>query len=369
MRVLELGSIGPGPFAAMMLADMGAEVLRVDRLGSPEMLPVQLDPTRRGRAGTVTADLKHDDGRALVLELAAAADILIEGFRPGVLERLGLGPELLHERNPRLVVGRMTGYGQEGPLAQVAGHDINYISLSGALGASARAGERPMFALNLVGDYGGGAMFLAFGVVCALYEARASGHGQVVDAAMVDGSALLTALIHGMRAAGAWSDVPGTNLLDSGAPFYEVYTAKDGGHIAVGALEPQFYLRLLELLDLDPAEMPQWEVGRWPEYRERFTQLFATRTRDEWAALLEHEDACSTPVFELAEAPTHPHIAARGTFIELGGVLQPAPAPRFSRTPGMARETRHEASRVLRSWEIGDELLGRAEASGAVTIN
>ncbi len=366
VRVLELGSIGPGPFAAMMLADMGAEVLRVERLGSPEMLPAQLDPTRRGRAGTVTADLKHEAGRALVLELAAAADILIEGFRPGVLERLGLDPDLLHERNPRLVVGRMTGYGQEGPLADVAGHDINYISLSGALGASARAGERPMFALNLVGDYGGGAMFLAFGVVCALLEARASGRGQVVDAAMVDGSALLTALIHGMRAAGAWSDVPGTNLLDSGAPFYEVYRTKDGGHVAVGALEPQFYARLLELLDLDPAAMPQWEVARWPEYRERFTQLFATRTRDDWAGLLEHEDACLTPVMGLGEAAAHPHIAARGTFIELDGVLQPAPAPRFSRTPGAAHQSREQGRDVLRSWAIDAALLGRAEAAGAI---
>jgi alpha-methylacyl-CoA racemase len=248
------------------------------------------------------------------------------------MERLGLGPDVLLERNPRLVFGRMTGWGQDGPLSSVAGHDINYISIAGALGAMARQGERPLFPLNLVGDYGGGGMFLAFGVVCGVLEAKSSGQGQVVDAAMVDGAATLMTIFHGLRAGGLWRDEPGTNVLDSGAHFYEVYETSDGGFISVGAIEPQFYAELLRLLELDPADFPQWNNDRWPEFKERFAELFKTKTRDEWAVLLEPADACATPVLTLAEAPTHPHTAARQTFIERDGVVQPAPAPRFSRT-------------------------------------
>ena len=275
IRIVEFGGIGPNPFAAMLLSDMGADVLRLDRGGGFAPAP-NADPTKRGRA-TVALDLKSDAGREAALQLCDQADALIEGFRPGVMERLGLGPEEVHARNPRLVYGRMTGYGQEGPMASVAGHDINYISLAGALGASRRTGEKPLFALNLVGDYGGGAMFLAFGVVCGILEARQSGKGQVVDAAMVDGVALLTALIHGLRASGAWGGAPGQNLLDSGAPFYEVYETSDGGHVAVGALEPQFYARLLELLDIPAREMPQFDRERWPEFKARLAEVFRAR--------------------------------------------------------------------------------------------
>ena len=366
VKILELGSIGPGPFAAMLLADMGAEVLRIDRLGTPDMFPRQFDVTARSRAAAVSVDLKHDDGRALVLDLAAQADGLIEGFRPGVLERLGIGPEVLLEHNERLVIGRMTGYGQSGPMASVAGHDINYISIAGALGPVARAGERPLFPLNLVGDYGGGAMFLAFGMVCGILEARTSGKGQVIDAAMVDGAALLTALMHGMRAAGAWSDEAGTNLLDSGAHFYEVYTTSDGGHVAVGALEPQFYARLLELLELSADEVPQWDAARWPELKERFAEIFAARTRTEWAQLLEGEEACATAVLGLAEAQDHPHMQARRSFTEIGGVVQPAAAPRFSRTPGAARATGGEAGDVLLDWGIARDRQDKLQTQGAL---
>ena len=353
VRVLELAGIGPSPFTAMLLADMGADVLRVDRKGGADMLPARSDPTRRGRA-SIAVDLKHPEGVELVLGLAARADALIEGYRPGVLERLGLGPDDVHARNPRLVYGRMTGYGQDGPMASVAGHDINYISLGGALGAIGRTGERPQVPLNLVGDYGGGGMLLAFGIVCALLEARASGQGQVVDAAMVEGTAQLTALIHGLRAAGAWNDQPGTNLLDSGAHFYEVYETADGRHVAVGALEPQFYARLLELLELPPEDFPQFDVARWPELKERFAEVFRGRTRDEWARLLEGEEACATAVYGLAEAPSHPHNVARGTFVELDGVMQPNVAPRLSRTPGEARPLRADADAALAEWGVSD---------------
>jgi len=363
VRVLELAAIGPSPFAAMLLADMGADVLRVDRKDAGELLPARFDPTRRGRAA-VAVDLKHPEGRELVLSLAERADALVEGFRPGVLERLGLGPTDVHARNPRVVYGRMTGYGQDGPMAPVAGHDINYISLAGALGAMARAGERPLFPLNLVGDYGGGGMLLAFGVVCGLLEARASGRGQVVDAAMVEGTALLTALFHGLRAAGAWRDSPGTNLLDSGAHFYEVYATADGGHVAVGALEPRFYARLLELLELSPEELPQFDQERWPAFKARFAEVFRTRTRDEWAKLLEGEEACATAVLGLAEAAQHPHNRARGTFVELDGYVQPAAAPRFGRTPGAARPARTDGDAALAEWGVADP--GALREAGAL---
>ena len=366
VRVLEVGGIGPTPFAGMLLADMGADVLRIDRLGEQGLFPPTFDPTKRGRAA-VAVDLRTPEGKALVLDLAAEADALIEGFRPGVMERLGLGPAEVHARSPALTYGRMTGYGQDGPLAAVAGHDINYIAVSGALGAMRRAGEPPLAPLNLVGDYGGGAMFLAFGVVCGVLEARGSGEGQVVDAAMVDGAALLTALMHGLAAAGAWtSSAPGTNLLDSGAHFYETYATSDGGHIAVGAIEPQFYARLLELIGLTQEEAPQFDRDRWPELKARFAEVFAGRTREEWAALLEHEEACATAVLTLGEAAGHPHMAARGSFVELEGLRQPAAAPRFDRTPGAARPRREDGDAVLEAWGVAPAAQARLRDAGAL---
>lgn len=352
VRILEVGGIGPNPFAAMLLADLGADVLRLDRPGQ-DLFPAQFNPTLRGRA-TVAANLKSPEAIESILTLAEQADALIEGYRPGVMERLGLGPEVVHARNPRLVYGRMTGYGQEGPMAPVAGHDINYISLAGALGPAQRTGEKPMFALNLVGDYGGGAMFLVMGVLAGIIEARSSGQGQVVDAAMVDGAAALTAMFHGMRAGGMWKDEPGTNLLDSGAHFYDTYETSDGGHVALGAIEPQFYARLLELLEIPAEEMPQFEMGRWPEYKERLTALIKTRTRAEWAALLEPEETCATGVYGLGEAAEHPHMAARGTFVEVDGMVQPQAAPRFDRTPGEARPAVKDTAAVLADWGLDE---------------
>jgi alpha-methylacyl-CoA racemase len=298
--------------------------------------------------------MKSGEGRETVLKLAESADALIEGYRPGVMERLGLGPDVVHARNPKLVYGRMTGYGQEGPMAQVAGHDINYISLAGALGATQRTGEKPMFALNFVGDYGGGAMFLAFGVLAGIIEARQTGQGQVVDAAMVDGAALLTTMFHGMMAGGMWPGKPGTNLLDSGAPFYETYETSDGGYVAVGALEPQFYARLLELLEIPADEMPQFETVRWPEFKERLAEIFRSKSREEWAAILEPEEACATAIYGMGEAAAHPHMKARGTFVEIDGVTQPAAAPRFDRTPPQARPPipGAELDSVLEEWGL-----------------
>jgi alpha-methylacyl-CoA racemase len=351
LRVVEVGSIGPGPFAAMMLADMGAQVLRVDRPGAAQLVDPRFDITLRGRP-SIEIDLRDPEGVTAVLTLAEHADVLLEGFRPGAMERLGLGPESVHGRNPKLVYGRMTGYGQDGPMAAVAGHDINYISVAGALGAVARRGTRPLAPLNLVGDYGGGGMLLTFGVLCAVYEAQRSGAGQVVDAAMVDGVAVQTTLFHGLRSAGMWSDEPGTNLLDSGAHFYETYATADGGHVAVGAIEPQFYARLLELLEIDAATAPQWDRERWPELQDRFAEVFASRTTAEWQALLEHEEACATVVQPLGAAPAHEHMAARGAFVEIDGILQPQAAPRFSRTPGQARPRPASADALLAAWGV-----------------
>ncbi len=370
VKVIEIASIGPGPFAAMLLADLGAEVVRIDRSGGAgnPLGEGSWNFMHRGRR-SAAVDLKHPDGRDLVLRLCASADALIEGFRPGVMERLGLGPDAVAERNPRLVYGRMTGYGQDGPLAAVAGHDINYLAVAGVLGAMGRTGEKPPIPLNLVADFGGGGMLLALGVVSAILEARGSGQGQVVDAAMVEGSALLATMFHALRAQGMWSDTPGTNLLDSGAHFYEVYATSDGGYIAVGALEPQFYATLLRLLELDPDAFPQWDQPRWPEFKARFAEVFATRTRDAWAAVLEGEDACATAVLALHEAPQHPHNVARGTFVAVDGKLQPAPAPRFSRTPAeISRppaEPGADTDTVLRDWGIDD--VAALRASGAVS--
>ena len=331
VRIVELAGIGPGPFACMMLADHGAEVIRVERPGGARRCG--RDPLLRSRR-TIEVDLKAPDGVALVRQLAGEADGFVEGFRPGVAERLGLGPDDLTPANPRLVYGRMTGWGQTGPLAHAAGHDINYIAVSGALGAFGRAGGPPVPPINTVGDFGGGAMFLAFGMVSAILHARATGHGQVVDCAMTDGSAVLMAMMWGFRASGMWNDQRGTNLLDTGAHFYDTYECADGGWLAVGAIEPQFYALLREKtgLDADPAFDAQMDRAQWEPLRAKLAAMFRTRPRDEWVALLEGTDACVAGVLTMGEAPAHPHNVARQTFVEASGVVQPAPAPRYSRS-------------------------------------
>ncbi|MEV5551891.1 CaiB/BaiF CoA-transferase family protein [Streptomyces sp. NPDC052309] len=337
LRVVELAGIGPGPHAAMILADLGAEVVRVERpQGTLDLTGGEPDHLLRGRR-SVAADLKTPEGRDLVLRLVAKADVLIEGFRPGVAERLGVGPDDCRRRNSRLVYGRMTGWGQQGPMAQRAGHDINYIGLTGALHAIGRRGERPVPPLNLVGDFGGGSMFLLTGILAALWERERSGQGQVVDAAMVDGTSVLLQMMWAMRGQGAWSSERGTNLLDGGAPFYDTYPCQDGRYVAVGAIEPQFYRALLAGLELDPATLPdQLDRTRWPQLRDRIAAAFRTRCRDEWAKVFADTDACVTPVLEAGEVPLHPHLATRDTLVEIDGVRQAAPAPRFSRTaPGM----------------------------------
>jgi len=329
-RIIELAGIGPGPFCGMMLSDMGAEVIRVDRLGAGGGR--NRDVLARNRR-SIAVDLKKPEGVETVLRLVSTADALFEGFRPGVTERLGLGPDVCLARNPKLVYGRMTGWGQEGPMAQAAGHDINYIGLSGALHAIGRQGERPVPPLNLVGDFGGGGMLLAFGIVCALLEAQKSGKGQVVDAAMVDGAASLMAMFFTMGAAGAFKAQRGTNLLDGGAHFYDTYETSDGKHICIGSIEPQFYALLLEKTGVDRAQFaPQMDASQWPALKAELTRVFKTRTQSEWCEIMEGTDVCFAPVLSIFEAPAHPHNKARGTFVEIDGVMQPAPAPRFSRT-------------------------------------
>lgn len=338
LRVIEMVGLGPCPFAAMMLADMGAEVIRIDRKpvpgsGNPfPMLGTKYDVMARGRR-SLALDLKQSQAKTVLLELVDKADILLEGFRPGVMERLGLGPDVCLQRNAGLVYGRITGWGQDGPLAQAAGHDLNYIALSGMLNAMGRADSPPAPPLNLVGDFGGGAMMLAFGVLCAAFEARNSGKGQVVDAAMVDGSALLGAMIYGFRAFGAWSDQRAANMLDGGAHFYDCYVCADGKYISVGAIEPQFYTLLLRRAEItDPAFAAQMDCKAWPDLKAKLTALFKKKTRQEWCSLMEGTDICFAPVLDMAEAPDHPHNQARGNFTVIEGVIQPAPAPRFSRT-------------------------------------
>jgi alpha-methylacyl-CoA racemase len=333
VRVVEIASLAPAPFGCMILSDLGADVLRVER---PEACrpgaPAPVDPLTRGRR-SIGLNLKDPAGIDLLLLLLESADVLVEGFRPGVAERLGFGPEVCEQRNPGLIFARMTGWGQEGPLAPTAGHDIDYIAVSGALHPIGRAGERPVPPLNLVGDFGGGGMLLAIGVLAALVERQRSGRGQVVDAAMVDGSALLTSFMYGLRARGAWRDERGVNLLDGGAPFYDTYATSDGRYVAVGALEPEFYAALLAGLGLTGAGLPaQLDVSGWPVLRARFAEVFAQRTRDEWAAVFEGTDACVAPVLSPAEACEHPHNLARKVFTDVGGLSQPAPAPRFRRT-------------------------------------
>ncbi|MFI6370528.1 CaiB/BaiF CoA transferase family protein [Streptomyces sp. NPDC050546] len=356
VRVVELAGIGPGPFAAMLLADLGADVVRVDRPGGPGLaIDPAYDVTNRNKR-SVVVDLKSPDGPGHVLDLAARADILVEGYRPGVAERLGVGPEACHARNPRLVYGRMTGWGQDGPLAERAGHDIAYIAPTGALGMIGRPDEPPAVPANLLGDYAGGSLYLVVGVLAALNHARATGTGQIVDAAIVDGTAHLATMIHGMLAAGGWQDRRGANLLDGGCPYYGTYETADGRHMAVGALEPQFYEEFLTLLGIEDQDTARKDVTRWGELREQIAVRFKTRTRDEWTAVFEGSDACVAPVLSLREAPHHPHLAARGTFTDHGGITQPAPAPRFSATPtsvrtGPARPGADTAD-VARDWDV-----------------
>jgi len=376
IKIIEMVGLGPCPFAAMMLADMGAEVIRIDRKTQPgadnpfPMLGTKFDVMARGRR-SLALDLKHPQAREVVLTLVEQADILIEGFRPGVMERLGLGPDTCHARNPKLVFGRVTGWGQTGPLAQAAGHDLNYIALSGMLHAMGRADTPPSPPLNLVGDFGGGAMMLAFGVVCAALEAKTSGRGQTVDAAMTDGAALLGAMMYGLRAFGSWQDTREANMLDGGAPFYDTYACRDGKFLSVGAIEPQFYAQLLALCGAtDPEFAKQWSQKRWPELKAKFAALFATKTRDDWCALLEGTDACVAPVLDMAEAPGHPHNAARGTFIEIDGVVQPAPAPRFSRTAPAAGQAAaapgQHSAQVLADWGWSPAAIESLKTAGVI---
>ena len=359
IRVLELEAIGPGPFCGMMLADMGADVLLVDRPSDPRLgfgRERWYDVMLRGRR-SVTLDLKSEPGRDIALTLVGRADVLIEGFRPGVLERLGLGPDALLARNPKLVVGRVTGWGQQGPLAARAGHDIDYIALSGALHAIGRAEDAPVPPLNLVGDFGGGGMLLAFGVTCALLEARRSGRGQVVDAAMIDGASLLTTMFWGMAAAKQWSERRGDNVLDGAAPWYTTYETSDGKYVAVGAIESKFYAELLHRLELDGEALPEQHDRRnWATLRERFARCFRRRTRDEWVRVFEGSDACVAPVLTFSEAAEHSQTAARASHANVGGIVQPAPAPRMSRTPGGVRAPPPERGgggrAALRDWGL-----------------
>lgn len=371
IRIVELAGIGPAPMCAMLLADLGATVLRIDRPDPPELgfkRPLRFNLLLRGRQ-TIALDLKHAAARDLVLELVEKADGLIEGFRPGVTERLGLGPEQCFARNPRLIYGRITGWGQEGPLAQAAGHDLNYIALTGALHAIGRDGQPPSPPLNVVGDYAGGSLYLAIGMLAALIEARSSGRGQVIDAAVVDGTAHLMATFHGLLAAGIIREERGVNLMDSGAPFYDCYACADGRYVSVAPIEGRFFAELLRRLGIDAQDVPpQSDRHRWPELRRRLAETFATRTRDEWCTILEGSDACFAPVLTMEEAPGHPHMQARGTYLEIDGVVQPGPAPRFSRSkpdvPRPPRETAPEATAdVLTTW-LGPDRVGLLREAG-----
>jgi alpha-methylacyl-CoA racemase len=371
LRVVEMAGLAPAPFACTVLADLGADVIRVDRARpGADVFVIPGDPLARSRR-SVGVDVKSADGLDLVRRMVDRADVFIEGYRPGVAERMGLGPADCHERNPGLVYGRMTGWGQDGPLAPTAGHDINYIGIAGALEGIGRAGERPVPPVNLVGDFGGGGLLLAMGVLAALFERATSGRGQVVDASMVDGAALLTAQMYGMRAAGMWPGGRGENLLDGGAPFYDTYRAADGRYVAVGAIEQRFWMDLLGVLGLDAGSLPdRMNPANWPAVREVLTARIATKSRDEWAKLADGTDACLTPVLTPWEAAEHPHNAARGTFVEVDGVTQPAPAPRFDRTPA-GSPTKPPApgadtEPVLRELGLEPEEIEKLRAAGAI---
>jgi alpha-methylacyl-CoA racemase len=372
-RIIELAGIGPGPMCAMLLSDMGADVARIDRMADAGLginAETKFNFLNRGRR-SIALDLKQPEAIEALLKMVEKADALIEGYRPGVTERLGLGPDVCLKRNPRLVYGRMTGWGQEGPMAQAAGHDINYIALSGALGSIGRRGEAPVPPLNLVGDFGGGALYLALGVVAGLLEAQKSGKGQVVDAAMVDGAASLMTAIYGIRAAGIWTDKRGDNILDTGAHYYDVYETKDGQYVSIGSIEAKFYDELLRLSGLKNEELPrQNDRTKWPAMKERMRALFKTKTRDEWCKLMEGSDVCFAPVLSMDEAPNHPHNRHRGTFVESGGVRQPGPAPRFSRTPSAiqrppARPGEH-TEEALSDWGFSSSDLAKLRECGAI---
>jgi alpha-methylacyl-CoA racemase len=373
-RIIEIAGIGPGPFCAMMLADMGADVIRVERAervmgGDPASPPA--DVLQRGRR-SIGVDLKNPDGVETVLALIESADALLEGFRPGVMERLGLGPDVALARNPRLVYGRMTGWGQDGPYAPTAGHDINYIALAGALDPIGRKGGPPVPPLNLVGDFGGGGMLLAYGLVCGIVSAQRTGQGQVVDAAMVDGAAILTTMFHAFRAMGIWEDARGSNLLDTGAHFYDVYETADGKYVSVGSIEPQFYAELVRLTGLEgEPDLPfQMDKTQWPAMKDRLAAIFKAKTRDEWCELMEGTDVCFAPVLGLGEAPAHPHNVHRQTFVELDGVVQPAPAPRFSGTPvSVQRPPSHagqHTDEVLTEWGLDADRVAKLRDAGAI---
>ena len=374
IRIVELAGLGPAPFAGMMLADAGADIIRIDRSERatyPPNTEPHVDLMNRGRR-SVAVDLKHPEGVALVLTLVEQADGLMEGFRPGVAERLGLAPDVCLARNPKLVYGRMTGWGQQGPMAQTAGHDIDYIALAGALEPMGRAGQVPYPPLNLVGDFGGGGMLLAFGMCAAMLSARQTGSGQVVDAAMVDGAASLMTMTYTLRAAGMWPGPRGTNLLDTGAPFYEVYETSDGGFIAVGAIEPQFYAELIRLMGLADEELPdQMDRDAWPGMKERFARVFAGRSRAAWEKVFDGTDACAAPVLSPIEAHSHPHHQFRGTFTEVAGVVQPSPSPRFGGTPGTIRRPPpnpgQHADEALAEWGVDEGTVSDLRGSGAIS--
>jgi alpha-methylacyl-CoA racemase len=371
VKVIEMAGLAPGPFCAMMLADMGAEVLRIDRPDAPEAKPGAKPNLVNRNRRALALDIKSKEGLATLRRLIASADALIEGFRPGVMERLGLGPDECLAANPKLVYGRVTGWGQDGPLSQAAGHDVNYIALAGALHT---VGTRDDIAipLNLIGDFAGGGMYHAFGILCALFEAAKSGRGQVVDTAMVDGAASMMTYIHSIRAAGNWSDTRGENVLDGGSHFYAVYRTKDDRHISVASAEPKFYAELLRLTGLDQdKELPaQLDKAKWPTMRKRLAGIFAGKTRDEWCALMEGSDACFAPVLTMQEAIDHPHNRARGTFVEIDGVVQPAPAPRFSRTvpatPSAPRPSGVDAEATLRRWGFAAEEVAALREARAI---
>ncbi|PWR25635.1 CaiB/BaiF CoA transferase family protein [Zavarzinia aquatilis] len=370
MKVVEIAGLGPGPFCAMLLADMGADVIRVERSAKFGVVNPKFDYLNRGKR-SIVVDLKKPEGVETVLKLVEKADILLEGFRPGVMERLGLGPDDCLARNPKIAYGRMTGFGQTGPMAKAAGHDINYIAMSGALHMIGRAGEKPVPPVNLVGDFGGGALFLAFGLLAAVIEARTSGKGQVVDATMIDGAALLSTMMYGMKAQGLWRDERGVNLLDTGAHFYETYETRDGKWVSIGSIEPQFYAELLRLADLDVEVFGnQMDIGRWPEMKQKLAEVFKAKTRDEWCAIMENTDVCFAPVLSMDEAARHPHNVARGTFFEQGGHVQPAPAPRFSRTvpatPAAPPLPGQHTDEVLADWGISADDAAKLKVAGAV---